>query len=306
MRRFYNCFWELRVTQVCICQQYTTCEDEEQKVGLKQKMENNRELILEAWNDRSLLAQDSTVQAIENTVAKLDTGELRITHKSNSVHVSNQLLMKTICLYFGIPRNWEQSQPGPFTYNTHVPLKYRSKTTELPRLEPGCITRFGAYIAPSAVLMPSFINVGAYIDEGTMIDTWATIGSGAQIGKNTHISGGVGIGGILEPLQKSPVIIGDNCFIGSRCIITEGVCVNDGAILGQGVSINASIPIYKQVTEGEVEELPKGVIPTNSIAIPSTRLFDGGPLHTPCVLIIGERKEGENPRTALNPMLRKK
>ncbi len=205
-------------------------------------------------------------------------------------------------LYFPIQK-METLEAGIFEYHDKMPLKRGYKEKGI-RVVPNAVARHGAYISPGTILMPSYVNIGAYIDEGTMVDTWATVGSCAQIGKNVHISGGVGIGGVLEPLQASPVIIEDNAFIGSRCIVVEGVHVETEAVLGANVVLTASTKII-DVTGSTPVEL-KGRVPARSVVIPGsyTKKFPAGEFQVPCALIIGTRKESTNKKTSLNDALR--
>ena len=192
---------------------------------------------------------------------------------------------------------------GPFEFHDKIPLKKNFKKQKV-RVVPHAIIRYGSYVNQNVIIMPSYINIGAYVDSGTMIDTWATIGSCAQIGKNVHVSGGVGIGGVLEPLQANPVIIEDNCFIGSRCIIVEGVRVNKEAVLGAGVILTQSTKIIDVTNEKEI--IYKGEVPERSVVIPGTypKKFNAGTFSTPCALIIGKRKESTDKKTSLNQVLR--
>ena len=259
-------------------------------------------IINEAWANRDLLKNELTVSAIEKVITKLDNGELRVAEKINNKWETHQWIKKAVVLYFPI-RKMETIEIGPLEFHDKMKLKsnYASKGV---RVVPHAIARFGSYLAKNVVMMPSYVNIGAYVDSGTMVDTWATVGSCAQIGKNVHLSGGVGIGGVLEPLQASPVIIEDNAFIGSRCIIVEGARVGEEAVLGANVVITKSTKII-DVTQSEPIEY-RGIVPGRKVVIPGSysRKFKSGDYHVPCALIIGERKESTNLKTSLNEVLR--
>lgn len=246
-------------------------------------------IINEAWSNRDLLNDKQTINAVEKVIAKLDAGELRVAEKINNKWETHQWIKKAVVLYFPI-RKMETIEIGPLEFHDKMKLKskYASKGV---RVVPHAIARFGAYLAKNVVMMPSYVNIGAYVDSGTMVDTWATVGSCAQIGKNVHLSGGVGIGGVLEPLQASPVIIEDNAFIGSRCIIVEGARVGKEAVLGANVVITKSTKVI-DVTQSEPIEY-RGVVPERKVVIPGSysKKFNSGDYHVPCALIIGERKE---------------
>ncbi len=261
-----------------------------------------KEQIESAWNNRELLKDKSTIQAIENAINLLDKGELRIAEKSNEVWVVNEWLKKAVLLYFPI-RQMETFYAGPIEFYDKIPLKKNYKDIGV-RAVPHAIARHGAYLAKGVILMPSYVNIGAYVDEGTMVDTWATVGSCAQIGKNVHLSGGVGIGGVLEPVQASPVIIEDNCFVGSRCIVVEGVMVEQGAVLGANVVLTQSTRIIDVSGNSPIEY--KGRVPSNSVVIPGsfTKKFPAGDYNVSCALIIGKRKESTDKKTSLNQTLR--
>ncbi len=261
-----------------------------------------KEQIESAWNNRELLKDKSTIQAIENAINLLDKGELRIAEKSNEVWVVNEWLKKAVLLYFPI-RQMETFNAGPIEFYDKIPLKKNYKVIGV-RAVPHAIARHGAFLAKGVILMPSYVNIGAYVDEGTMVDTWATVGSCAQIGKNVHLSGGVGIGGVLEPVQASPVIIEDNCFVGSRCIVVEGVMVEQGAVLGANVVLTQSTRIIDVSGNSPIEY--KGRVPSNSVVIPGsfTKKFPAGDYNVSCALIIGKRKESTDKKTSLNQTLR--
>ncbi len=258
--------------------------------------------IEKAWEDRALLKNTATAEAIRKVIALLDDGKLRVAEPKNNGWQLNEWVKKAVVLYFPI-QQMKVLEAGIFEYHDKIPLKqnYREKGI---RVVPHAVARYGAYIAPGTILMPSYVNIGAYVDEGTMVDTWATVGSCAQIGKNVHLSGGVGIGGVLEPLQAAPVIIEDNCFIGSRCIVVEGVRVEKEAVLGANVVLTMSTKII-DVTGDEPVEM-KGRIPTRSVVIPGSyaKKFKASTFNVPCALIIGKRKESTNKKTSLNDALR--
>ncbi len=259
-------------------------------------------IINEAWANRDLLKNELTVSAIEKVITKLDNGELRVAEKINNKWETHQWIKKAVILYFPV-RKMETIEIGPLEFHDKMKLKsnYASKGV---RVVPHAIARFGSYLAKNVVMMPSYVNIGAYVDSGTMVDTWATVGSCAQIGKNVHLSGGVGIGGVLEPLQASPVIIEDNAFIGSRCIIVEGARVGEEAVLGANVVITKSTKII-DVTQSDPIEY-RGIVPERKVVIPGSysKKFKSGDYHVPCALIIGERKESTDLKTSLNEVLR--
>ena len=259
-------------------------------------------LIEKAWNNRSLLKDTATIKAIRRVIDLLDNGELRVAEPTTKGWQVNEWIKKAVVLYFPIQK-MEVLEAGIFEYHDKIPLKngYKEKGV---RVVPHAVARHGAYIAPGTILMPSYVNIGAYVDSGTMVDTWATVGSCAQIGKNVHLSGGVGIGGVLEPLQAAPVIIEDNAFIGSRCIVVEGVRVEKEAVLGANVVLTGSTKII-DVT-GKEPVIYKGVIPARCVVIPGsyTKKFAAGAYNVPCALIIGKRKESTNKKTSLNDALR--
>ncbi|MEM9362788.1 MAG: 2,3,4,5-tetrahydropyridine-2,6-dicarboxylate N-succinyltransferase [Bacteroidota bacterium] len=261
-----------------------------------------RAQIENAWENRELLKETTTQNAIREVINLIDLGQLRCAEPNGGSWQINEWVKKAVVLYFPIQK-MEVLEAGIFEYHDKIPLKkgYQEKGI---RVVPHAVARHGAYISSGTILMPSYVNIGAYVDEGTMVDTWATVGSCAQIGKNVHLSGGVGIGGVLEPLQAAPVIIEDNAFIGSRCIVVEGVRVEKEAVLGANVVLTASTKII-DVTGSEPIEL-KGRVPARSVVIPGsyTKSFPAGDYQVPCALIIGKRKESTDKKTSLNNALR--
>jgi 2,3,4,5-tetrahydropyridine-2,6-dicarboxylate N-succinyltransferase len=258
--------------------------------------------IESAWENRELLTETATISAIEEVVEKLDKGILRVAEPSENGWKVNDWIKKAVILYFPI-RKMETLEAGPMEFHDKMALKRNYKELGV-RVVPHAIARYGAYLAKGVIMMPSYVNIGAFVDEGTMVDTWATVGSCAQIGKHVHLSGGVGIGGVLEPVQAAPVIIEDNCFIGSRCIVVEGVRVGKEAVLGANVVLTMSTKII-DVTEAEPKEY-KGYVPERSVVIPGsyTKKFPAGDFQVPCALIIGKRKESTDLKTSLNNALR--
>jgi len=260
-------------------------------------------IIEAAWEDRSLLQQAATIKAIETVIEDLDKGLLRVAEPTDDGEwIVNEWVKKAVMMYFPI-RKMETIEVGPFEFHDKMALKKNYKELGV-RVVPHAIARYGAYIASGVIMMPSYINIGAYVDSGTMVDTWATVGSCAQIGKNVHLSGGVGIGGVLEPLQAAPVIIEDDAFIGSRCIVVEGVRVGKEAVLGANVVLTKSTKII-DVTGNEPIEI-KGYVPERSVVIPGsyTKKFPAGEFQVPCALIIGKRKASTDLKTSLNEALR--
>lgn len=261
-----------------------------------------RKKIETAWENRELLQQEDTQKAIRQVIDLLDSGSLRVAEPTDSGWQVNEWVKKAVVLYFPIQK-METLEAGIFEYHDKIPLKrdYQSKGI---RVVPNAVARHGAYISKGVILMPSYVNIGAYVDEGTMVDTWATVGSCAQIGKDVHLSGGVGIGGVLEPLQASPVIVEDGAFIGSRCIVVEGVRVGKEAVLGANVVLTASTKIIDVTGEKPVEL--KGYVPERSVVIPGsyTKKFPAGDYQVSCALIIGKRKESTDKKTSLNDALR--
>lgn len=258
--------------------------------------------IEHAWENRELLQNPDTINAIREVVKQLDLGNLRVAEPTTDGWQVNEWVKKAVVLYFPIQK-METHEVGIFEYHDKIPLKtgYEEKGI---RVVPHAVARHGAYISSGTILMPSYVNIGAYVDEGTMVDTWATVGSCAQIGKHVHLSGGVGIGGVLEPLQAAPVIIEDNAFIGSRCIVVEGVKVEKEAVLGANVVLTASTKIIDVTGDKPVEM--KGIVPARSVVIPGSyaKEFAAGTYNVPCALIIGKRKESTNKKTSLNDALR--
>lgn len=262
-----------------------------------------RSIIEAAWDNRKLLKEPTTINAIEHVIEELDKGDLRIADPNDDgTWTINEWVKKAVVMYFPI-RKMETIEVGPFEFHDKMALKKNYKELGV-RVVPHAIARYGAYIAPGVIMMPSYINIGAYVDEGTMVDTWATVGSCAQIGKNVHLSGGVGIGGVLEPLQAAPVIIEDGAFIGSRCIVVEGVRVGKEAVLGANVVLTKSTKII-DVTGSEPKEI-RGYVPERSVVIPGsyTKSFPAGDFQVPCALIIGQRKASTDLKTSLNDALR--
>lgn len=265
-------------------------------------MNQIREIIENAWENRSLLKEQPTIETIRKVIDLLDKGELRVAEPTKDGWQVNEWVKKAVVLYFPI-QQMETLEAGIFEYHDKIPLKKNYKERGI-RVVPNAVARHGAYISSGTILMPSYVNIGAYVDEGTMVDTWATVGSCAQIGKNVHLSGGVGIGGVLEPLQASPVIIEDGAFIGSRCIVVEGVRVGKEAVLGANVVLTMSTKIIDVTGDKPIEM--KGEVPERSVVIPGsyTKKFAAGEYNVPCALIIGKRKESTNKKTSLNDALR--
>lgn len=258
--------------------------------------------IEEAWNNRDLLKTEATQKVIRDVVAQLDAGTLRVAEPTANGWQVNEWVKKAVIMYFPI-QEMKTIEVGPFEFHDKIALKKNFKELGV-RVVPHAIARHGSFISKGVILMPSYVNIGGYVDEGTMVDTWATVGSCAQIGKHVHLSGGVGIGGVLEPVQAAPVIIEDNAFIGSRCIIVEGVRVGKEAVLGANVVLTASSKII-DVT-GTTPKEYKGYVPDRSVVIPGTipKKFPAGEFQVPCALIIGTRKESTDKKTSLNDALR--
>lgn len=261
-----------------------------------------KELIEAAYSNRELLNDDKYVQAIKDAIEEIDKGRLRVAEPTNDGWQVNEWAKQAILLYFGIQK-MQTWQVEPFEFHDKMLLKKDYAGLGV-RAVPHAVARYGAYLAKNVVMMPSYVNIGAYVDEGTMVDTWATVGSCAQIGKHVHLSGGVGIGGVLEPLQATPVIIEDGCFIGSRCIVVEGVVVEKEAVLGANVVLTQSTKII-DVSGDEPVEM-KGRVPARSVVIPGsyTKKFPAGEYSVSCALIIGKRKESTDKKTSLNDALR--
>lgn len=260
-----------------------------------------QEIIEKAWNDRALLDQSETRAAIEQTIEQLDKGLIRVAEPHGDGWIVNDWVKKAVILYFPI-RPMETLHAGPMEFHDKMALKHDYAAAGI-RVVPHAVARYGAFIARGVILMPSYVNIGAYVDSGTMVDTWATVGSCAQIGKNVHLSGGVGIGGVLEPVQAAPVIVEDGCFIGSRCIVVEGMRVGKEAVLGAGLTLTMSTRI---IDANSGAELPKGYIPERSVVIPGAvkKQFPGGEFQVPIALIIGQRKASTDLKTSLNDALR--
>jgi 2,3,4,5-tetrahydropyridine-2-carboxylate N-succinyltransferase len=262
-----------------------------------------RQAIEAAWENRALLSEKATIQAIEHVIEDLDKGLLRVAEPlEDGTWQVNEWVKKAVVMYFPI-RQMETIEVGPFEFHDKMALKRNYKALGV-RVVPHAVARYGAYVAPGVIMMPSYINIGAYVDSGTMVDTWATVGSCAQIGKDVHLSGGVGIGGVLEPLQAAPVVIEDGAFIGSRCIVVEGVRVGKEAVLGANVVLTKSTKII-DVTGPEPIEF-NGYVPERSVVIPGsyTKTFAAGDYQVPCALIIGQRKASTDLKTSLNDALR--
>lgn len=261
-----------------------------------------KELIAAAWADRTLLTDEKYMQAVKSVIEEVDKGRLRVASKENEDWMVHEWVKQAILLYFGIQpmQTWEMA---PFEFYDKMLLKKQYAALGV-RAVPPATARYGSYIARNVVLMPSYVNIGAYVDEGSMVDTWATVGSCAQIGKNVHLSGGVGIGGVLEPLQASPVIIEDGCFIGSRCIVVEGVRVEKEAVLGANVVLTQSTKIIDVSGSSPVEY--RGIVPASSVVIPGSyqKKFPAGEYSVSCALIIGKRKPSTDLKTSLNDALR--
>ncbi len=265
-------------------------------------MENLRPLIEAAWENRSLLKDNQTIEAIEATIEALDKGRLRVAEPTENGWKVNDWVKKAVILYFPI-REMNTMEVGMFEFHDKIPLKHDFASQNV-RIVPHAIARYGAFLDRGVVMMPSYVNIGAYIGKNTMVDTWATVGSCAQIGNEVHLSGGVGIGGVLEPVQAVPVIIEDNCFIGSRCIVVEGVHLAKGVVLGANVVLTQSTRIIDVSQDKPLEY--KGYVPENSVVIPGTfpKQFPAGEYQVSCALIIGKRKASTDMKTSLNEALR--
>ncbi|MCF8225281.1 MAG: 2,3,4,5-tetrahydropyridine-2,6-dicarboxylate N-succinyltransferase [Bacteroidales bacterium] len=262
----------------------------------------HRKIIDAAWENRELLKQKKVREQIEDVIRLLDNGDVRVAEKKGDEWKVNDWVKKAVILYFPI-RKMESIEVPPFEFHDKIPLKTGYKEKGI-RVVPHAIARYGSYIAKGVIMMPSYVNIGAYVDSGTMVDTWATVGSCAQIGKNVHLSGGVGIGGVLEPVQASPVIIEDNCFIGSRSIVVEGVKVEKEAVLGANVVITRSTRIIDVSGIEPVEH--RGIVSARSVVIPGsyTKEFPAGSYQVACALIVGKRKPSTDLKTSLNDALR--
>ncbi|MBK7872561.1 MAG: 2,3,4,5-tetrahydropyridine-2,6-dicarboxylate N-succinyltransferase [Saprospiraceae bacterium] len=266
-------------------------------------MEQLQELIEQAWEDRSLLKDKPIQEAVGRVVEMLDQGELRVAEpNADGTWRVNEWIKKAVVLFFPL-RQMETIEVGPFEFHDKIPLK-RNYAAQGVRVVPHAIARYGSFLEKGVILMPSYVNIGAWVGSGTMVDTWATVGSCAQIGRNVHLSGGVGIGGVLEPPQAAPTIIEDDCFIGSRCIVVEGVRIEKEAVLGANVVLTQSTHII-DVTKNE-PIIYKGRVPSRSVVIPGsyTKKFPAGEYQVPCALIIGQRKETTDKKVSLNDALR--
>ena len=261
-----------------------------------------RAIVEQAWENRDLLNSEETVSAIREVVGLLDSGTLRVAEPNGDDWQVNEWVKKAVILYFPIQK-METIEVGPFEFHDKIALKTGHQEAGV-RVVPHAIARHGSFLESGVIMMPSYVNIGAYVGSGTMVDTWATVGSCAQIGKNVHLSGGVGIGGVLEPIQAAPVIIEDDAFLGSRSIVVEGVRVGKEAVLGANVVLTMSTRII-DVTGPEPVEM-KGYVPERSVVIPGTypKEFPAGTYNVPCALIIGKRKESTNQKTSLNDALR--
>lgn len=261
-----------------------------------------KEKIEAAWNDRELLKESDTQYLIKDVIELLDKGKIRVAEPIGDDWQVNEWVKKAVLLYFPI-MEMKNMSAGDIEFYDKIPLKKDYKSQGV-RVVPHGIARYGSFLAKGVIMMPSYVNIGAYVDENTMVDTWATVGSCAQIGKNVHLSGGVGIGGVLEPVQAAPVVIEDNCFIGSRCIVVEGVRVAREAVLGANVVLTMSTKIIDVTGEKPVEH--KGFVPSRSVVIPGsyTKKFAAGEFQVPCALIIGQRKVSTDLKTSLNDTLR--
>ena len=262
-------------------------------------MENLKEAI-ENIDVENISNED--IKHIEEVVRNVDIGNLRVAEENSGDWIINEWVRDSILLFFKI-RNLKEINANDLIYFDKLEPKKNYEELKIRVVPPG-VVRYGAFCEPGVVVMPGFVNIGAYVGSGTMVDTWATVGSCAQIGKNVHLSGGVGIGGVLEPPGAMPVIVEDNAFIGSRSIIVEGVRIKKGAVIGANVTLTASTPIIDVTGTSPIEI--KGEIPENSVVIPGTRPkeFPSGTYQTPCALIIGKRKESTDEKTSLNDALR--
>jgi 2,3,4,5-tetrahydropyridine-2,6-dicarboxylate N-succinyltransferase len=262
-----------------------------------------QEIVEAAWHNRGLLKDKNTLNVINEVIDLLDKGQLRVAEPlANGEWQINEWVKKAVILYFPT-RKMNTIEVGPFEFHDKMALKQNYESLGV-RVVPPAVARYGSYLANGVIMMPSYVNIGAYVDSGTMVDTWATVGSCAQIGKNVHLSGGVGIGGVLEPVQAAPVIIGDGCFVGSRCIVVEGVRVGKEAVLGANVVLTLSTKIIDVTGPAPVET--RGYVPERSVVIPGsyTKRFPAGDFQVPCALIIGKRKESTDLKTSLNDALR--
>lgn len=263
-------------------------------------MTPDREVIEAAYDDLALLADARG--AVERTIAALDAGEIRVAEKRDGTWTVNVWIKQALSLYFRLA-DLRTIDIGPFEFHDQIPPKRGLAAAGIRVVPPG-VVRYGAFCEPGVVVMPAYVNIGAYVATGTMVDTWATVGSSAQIGSHVHLSGGVGIGGVLEPLQAQPVIVEDGAFVGSRCILVEGVLVEEGAVLGANTTITSSTPII-DVTGSEPVEM-RGRVPANSVVVPGSRPkeFPAGTYELQCALIIGRRSESTDRKTSLNDAVR--
>lgn len=263
---------------------------------------DHKSIIESAWDDRNMLNEASTQQAIFDTIEELDKGRLRVAEPTADGWKVNDWVKKAVILYFPITK-METIEVGPFEFHDKIPLK-KDFASQGVRVVPHAIARHGSFLEKGVIMMPSYVNIGAYVGSGTMVDTWATVGSCAQIGQHVHLSGGVGIGGVLEPPQASPTIIEDNCFIGSRCIVVEGVRIEKEAVLGANVVLTQSTHIID--VSGPEPVHYKGRVPQRSVVIPGsyTKTFPAGDYQVSCALIIGKRKESTDKKVSLNNALR--
>ena len=261
-----------------------------------------KDIIEKAWENRELLKEQTTQDCIRQIIEELDKGRMRVAEPTSTGWVVNDWIKKAVILFFPIQK-METLHAGPMEFHDKMKLKTDFAGQGV-RVVPHGIARYGSYLAKGVIMMPSYINIGAYVDSGTMVDTWATVGSCAQIGKNVHLSGGVGIGGVLEPVQAAPVIVEDGCFIGSRCIIVEGARIEKEAVLGANVVITQSTKVIDVTGKEPVEY--KGYVPSRSVVIPGsyTRKFNAGNYNVNCALIIGKRQESTDLKTSLNNVLR--
>ena len=261
-----------------------------------------KEIVEAAWTNRDLIRQEKTQRAIREVIEQLDKGALRVAQPFADGWQVNEWVKKAVILYFPI-QQMQTIEVGPFEFHDKIPLKKNFSSLGV-RVVPHGLARYGSFLSKGVILMPSYVNIGAYVDEGTMVDTWATVGSCAQVGKNVHLSGGVGLGGVLEPVQAAPVIIEDNAFIGSRCIIVEGVRVGREAVLGANVVLTSNSKIIDVTGSSPVEH--RGYVPERSVVIPGSipKKFPAGEFQVPCALIIGKRKESTDKKTSLNDALR--
>lgn len=271
-------------------------------MSITNQMKIMKDKIESAWNDRSLLADEAYKNAIEEVIELLDLGKLRVASQEAGIWKVHEWVKKAVILYFPI-RKMETTEVGLFEFHDKIPLKKGYQQLGV-RVVPHAIARYGAFIDKGVIMMPSYVNIGAFVGSGTMVDTWATVGSCAQIGQNVHLSGGVGVGGVLEPVQAAPVIIEDNCFIGSRSIVVEGVHIEKEAVLGANVVLTQSTRII-DVSGSEPIEF-KGHIPARSVVIPGSfiKQFPAGDYQVACALIIGKRKASTDTKTSLNDALR--